>query len=1844
MSERIFRPLFLVMALALLPRASAANPAGGVVRFGNATISGQGTPVVNIQQRSNSAILSWQQFNIQPGEATHFQQPGPNAVALNRILDGQASQILGSLTGNGRVYLINPNGILFGKGATVDVHAFMAATDLHASDLKALTGGFDPSAVSAPGARIENNGTIRSGSGGFVFLVAPQVQNGQSGVVVSRGGEVTLAAGETVYLTDRPDGLGLVIPYTAPGKPGGAAFNLGKLVADAGLVRLRASIVAQNGVVEANSVRERNGQIELYADSSLSLGPGSLTAATGDSTGVSPGGTVSAYSADKVSMAKDATIDVSGGAEGGNGGSVEISARNSVEVSGHLRAGAAKGSTGGKIVVDPTNFTLDGSTSISGASQVTFSADQTLQVADGATIALDNQGDPSQDQTLELLSGRDVVFGQNATIQDLGTGRGGAKKWNVEVIAGAANPNDPNSQALAPGSDGGVYLSGVTRDPVSGAPTLGTNNGTISLTHGDLTVLAAGDVVLGTSGGLENVTGRIDVKAGRDVLFVATNQTSDSVIQNGSGPISVVAGGSVRLRSTPQDVGNAAIRTIGVSGTDAAGHATQANGGDILVVAQTGDVDAGVGNRWVEPGPAYSPADLTSIGQPKPPPFDVMPVVASHILGIGTEAGGNVTVIAGGNVQTRDPGVSRDGGTAEELSGSYSGSHIGVFGRPVYFDLDPLNGNERPVPIPGAPQSALIVIAGGNITGDLMVRYGTAMLRAGYNLAGSLDPTTVSAKDLLPFITAPNGLVQSARGLANAGVGWFGTLAIPVTVDLSQASVDALALNGIALRAIENPSLAYSSLALGDPRSAGGPQPQGTSAIASYQPTDKATLEAERGDVIMLGNDASLPFSSAGVPGRRTQDNLVYLLPPSLSVTTHHFTRTVSSVVPSETRDGELIFNAPFELFPSSSGKLNLDVAGQIRSAESASSTPVQVDLGQAAGAQVETVGNAANVAFTLPAGTLLRDPQTGLQFQLNSALSFLPHLSAIATGQQTADNVAFQAEPGPSNQTITIPMGTRVAALDGQIYQTTQSEAILPASRRTSQGVVEVELNAPTTTSEVLGSVEQPLLFTTPDGRLYQQVPGSAGFGVSFAVGQRVAFVHVIALQPGSDAGAFQLSPVTPLAGVETATNFQPTVRLAEADVPVQALVPGQIGNQDPFHIVGLVDPIPGILRVTSAARWGDGANATTVGLPSSNFATSTATSTQLGPVGNLAVGHILQLATTAGLPAAVSPSEVLFPVADTRSGGDILPTVFQAFPTDQAGNLTSTRPDPTPNFLPNVSPSNVWQAPSAKAPVGIAQSDAGPSLEPRFLNATIGIEPSLGQYFASCHAGIPCSVQFADPNKGGQLENALSGTGPIHAGDRGSDIVTAGDGIHRVTFDLAEQATITAVTGSLVDATIRVQQNQGSDLTTIDVPNGDAFFGFGEPSKIDQVTGLPTPISPDPSSSLQIAGPGAARLLVGVESFAAANAALAGTPGHQDGRITLDEFHGSFEAFDGLDRLHPSGIPLGYLDATVAPWVPTGNGGALELPTVQGTRIVGLQTTGNITNSKLPPGAASLTIVTGGDINLNSFGSVGSFQGGGIFIDSITGSFLGGTPPPKASQRGVFSVFATQGSASNPQAGSFPTGGGSIVIDTNDNFDIEGNALVSAAGGNILIKTRNGSIFAGGGAKFSNPQLFVTSSGDVVFTYLGSGISANGPVDLEAAQKVFIGAGITGATINIAAQNVVGGPGTLRSQGTINFNVSGSITGSIQAGGAIQVSGGGTFAQGANVSSASIVAGGGTAVASNTGTGRTSAETSLASQNTAENYAGGLGGGKAALTSAGPTDWRIEVSSGPCQGQDCN
>ncbi|MBW8302838.1 MAG: filamentous hemagglutinin N-terminal domain-containing protein, partial [Brevundimonas sp.] len=168
-------------------------PTGGSVTAGGATITtGPGTMTVN-QSTQNTAI-NWQSFSIGQGGSVVFVQPNSSAVALNRVLGPDASAIFGSLTSNGQVFLINPNGVLFGQGSQVNVGGLVAST-LDMTDADFMAGNYRFSG--GGGGAVLNQGTIIA-NGGYVALLGGHVSN--EGLIQASLGTIALASGEAITL------------------------------------------------------------------------------------------------------------------------------------------------------------------------------------------------------------------------------------------------------------------------------------------------------------------------------------------------------------------------------------------------------------------------------------------------------------------------------------------------------------------------------------------------------------------------------------------------------------------------------------------------------------------------------------------------------------------------------------------------------------------------------------------------------------------------------------------------------------------------------------------------------------------------------------------------------------------------------------------------------------------------------------------------------------------------------------------------------------------------------------------------------------------------------------------------------------------------------------------------------------------------------------------------------------------------------------------------------------------------------------------------------------------------------------------------------------------------------------------------------------------------------------------------------------------------------------------------------------------------------------------------------------------------------------------------------------
>uniref|UniRef100_UPI0011E02AF9 two-partner secretion domain-containing protein n=1 Tax=Aliarcobacter cryaerophilus TaxID=28198 RepID=UPI0011E02AF9 len=118
-----YKNQFRILKGGLVSLVVASNlygaPTGGTVVSGTATINQNGN-TTNINQSSNKAIINWQDFSIKSNETVNFNQPNANSITLNRVIGNEKSIIDGALNANGQVWLVNSNGVLFGKNAKVN--------------------------------------------------------------------------------------------------------------------------------------------------------------------------------------------------------------------------------------------------------------------------------------------------------------------------------------------------------------------------------------------------------------------------------------------------------------------------------------------------------------------------------------------------------------------------------------------------------------------------------------------------------------------------------------------------------------------------------------------------------------------------------------------------------------------------------------------------------------------------------------------------------------------------------------------------------------------------------------------------------------------------------------------------------------------------------------------------------------------------------------------------------------------------------------------------------------------------------------------------------------------------------------------------------------------------------------------------------------------------------------------------------------------------------------------------------------------------------------------------------------------------------------------------------------------------------------------------------------------------------------------------------------------------------------------------------------------------------------------------------------------------------------------
>ncbi|MEQ8786436.1 MAG: filamentous hemagglutinin N-terminal domain-containing protein, partial [Pirellulaceae bacterium] len=442
-----------IATLLLHDGAAIANPFGGTVVAGSATISGSGN-TVTITQGTDRAVINWQGFSIAPNEMTQFLQPGSQSAILNRVTGGNPSALLGSMQSNGQIFLINPNGILIGPNAHINVGGLTAST-LDISNQQFMQGG-DLVFSGNSTAGVVNYGTIRALEGN-IFLIGSTVAN--HGTLQAKNGTVGLAAGQAVKLIDsaRPH---LVVTANSRSLSNVGVQNTGtidaisaELAANGGNVYALA--INNEGVVRATGSVTRNGRVLLTAPGGTIASSGDLIAKNADGSG----GEVK-IDAVKIDAAKVDSSSVADAASVGTTGTANVSGRID-----------ASGVTGGNVQVLAGSVNLAGATidasGTYGGGQVNIggSYQGAGPLPNAATTTVDDGTSINADATLLGNGGQVVVWSNQATnFEGSILARGGANGGDgglVEVSGSMLAFSGSVDTSAANGKTGALLLDPV---------------------------------------------------------------------------------------------------------------------------------------------------------------------------------------------------------------------------------------------------------------------------------------------------------------------------------------------------------------------------------------------------------------------------------------------------------------------------------------------------------------------------------------------------------------------------------------------------------------------------------------------------------------------------------------------------------------------------------------------------------------------------------------------------------------------------------------------------------------------------------------------------------------------------------------------------------------------------------------------------------------------------------------------------------------------------------------------------------------------------------------------------------------------------------------------------------------------------------------------------------------------------------------------------------------------------------------------------------------------------------------------------------------------------------------
>ncbi|MFH1020786.1 MAG: filamentous hemagglutinin N-terminal domain-containing protein, partial [Pseudomonadota bacterium] len=783
-----------LLALSLvLPATALAGPAGEQVTAGIATITRPNSVTTLITQQTPKAVIDWQNFSIAGPEMVRFQQPGTDSIALNRVTGNDPSRIYGSLTANGQVFLVNPNGVLFAPGSQISVHGLLATThDINNDDFMAGSYTFTPEENPYRDAEVVNQGNLTASDGGYIVLAGDYTAN--AGVISARLGQVTLASGNRFTLDLDGDRLiGLAVDEASLAQHAGVE-NFGTLAADSGRVvmtakvagELAGTVVNNKGLVQARSIGGQNGEIILYGGTAgIAANSGTLDASGGNNG--ETGGSVRILG-EKVGLLDRGVVDVSGINGGGTaliGGDYQgrpmqlplpfagvYAALPNAQATylGQdtvIRADATGNGDGGRVIVWADDVTRAyGSVSARGGATG----------GDGGFVEVSGRGHLDFQGLVSTLA----PFGRTGTLL--------LDPTNIWIAA-----DDPTADTAA-----GYDITDTSAD-TSGAPDFNASGAvadSLLLASTLQTALTNGNVTVSTVNASGTATGAGDITvvsplawAGAFGLTLTAERhinilNGATITPTGPGDITMNAAGNIFTAATaPLDTGGGAVSlnstggTITLNGAIITTPTTDAAGGNITLqaagnISSSNDINATAANSTTASAYNGGTIQITSTGGN----ISLFTVGAAGGNGYNSAGvypggnGGNITINAPGGNVTFDT-ISTAGGQGYGTGNGGSAGIVSISGMAMTLNtISTAGGQQSDTNYGGAGNDIIVNATGLVIANNLISASGSSTANGGdISISGTALSFPNATSDAITNNQGMITLNASTGGILQAG-------------------------------------------------------------------------------------------------------------------------------------------------------------------------------------------------------------------------------------------------------------------------------------------------------------------------------------------------------------------------------------------------------------------------------------------------------------------------------------------------------------------------------------------------------------------------------------------------------------------------------------------------------------------------------------------------------------------------------------------------------------------------------------------------------------------------------------------------------------------------------------------------------------------------------------------------------------------------------------------------------------------------------------------------------------------------------------------------------------------